>query len=144
MDELLGAVLAAIAEVFFEAIFEVVCEGLASLSARGIRKVFESISDVHPLTALSDVNPIATTFALGMLGVLVGFLSVVAYPHPFVHPSRFHGVSVIASPLITGFVMAQLGRLLRNRGRRVVPIESFGYGFGFAFAMALVRFLMLR
>jgi endo-1,4-beta-D-glucanase Y len=40
--------------------------------------------------------------------------------------------------------MSQLGRLLRNNGRRVMPIESFGYGFMFAFAMALVRFLMLR
>jgi hypothetical protein len=144
MDELLAGVLAAIAEVLFEALFEVACEGLASLSTRGIRKVFESISDVHPIAAISDVNPIATTFALGMLGVLVGFLSVVVYPHPFVHPSRLHGISVIASPLITGLVMSQLGRLLRSRGRRVVPIESFGYGFVFAFAMALVRFLMLR
>jgi hypothetical protein len=102
---------------------------------RGIGKLFKS---------LANANPIATTFALGMLGALIGFLSVVIYPHPFVHPSRFHSASVIASPLITGFVMAQLGRILRNDGRRVVPIESFGYGFAFAFAMALVRFLMLR
>jgi len=144
MDELLGAVLAAIAEVFFEAVSEVALAGLASLLTRGISKVLKSISDVNPTAAISDVNPIATTFALGMLGVLVGFLSVVAYPHPFVHPSRLHGISVIASPLITGFVMSQLGRLLRSRGRRVVPIESFGYGFVFAFAMSLVRFLMLR
>ena len=135
MDELLAGVLAAIAEVLFEAFIEIVCEGLTSLLTRRISKLFKSIS---------DVNPIATTFALGMLGALVGFLSVVVYPHPLVHPSRLHGVSVIASPLITGFVMAQLGRLLRNHGRKVVPIESFGYGFMFALAMALVRFFMLR
>jgi hypothetical protein len=134
MDELLAGVLAVIAEVLFEALVEIVCGGLASLLTRGISKFFKSIS---------DFNPIATTFVLGMLGALVGFLSVIVYPHPLVHPSRFHGVSVIASPLITGFVMSQLGRLLRNRGRSVTPIESFGYGFVFAFAMALVRFLML-
>jgi hypothetical protein len=91
MDELLASVLAAIAEVLFEAFIEIACEALASLLTRGISKVFKTIS---------DVNPVATTFALGMLGALVGFLSVVAYPHPLVHPSRFHGVSVIASPLI--------------------------------------------
>ncbi|MGA3370926.1 MAG: hypothetical protein ABSC48_04105 [Terracidiphilus sp.] len=135
MDELLASVIAAIAEVLFEAVFEIACVGLASLLTRAISKLFK---------AISEVNPVATTFALGMLGALAGFLSVVAYPHPLVHPSRFHGVSVIASPLITGFVMFQLGRLLRNYGRRVMPIESFGYGFVFAFAMALVRFLMLR
>jgi|ERR1017187_1618714 hypothetical protein len=135
MDELLAGLIAAIAEVLFEAVFEIACEGLASLLTRAMSKLFNTIS---------DVNPVATAFALGMLGVSVGFLSVVVYPHPLVHPSRLHGVSVIVSPLITGFVMSQLGRLLRKHGRRVMPIESFGYGFVFAFAMALVRFLMLR
>lgn len=135
MDELLAGLIAAIAEVLFEAVFEIACEGLASLLTRAMSKLFNTIS---------DVNPVVTALALGMLGVLVGFLSVVVYPHPLVHPSRLHGVSVIASPLITGFVMSQWGRLLRKHGRRVMPIESFGYGFVFAFAMALVRFLMLR
>ncbi len=139
MDELLAGVLAAIAEVLFEAFFEIACGGLASLLTRGISKLFKTVSET-----ISDVNPAATTFALGMLGVSAGFLSVVAYPHPLVHPSRLHGVSVIASPLITGLAMSQLGRLLRNHGRRVMPIESFGYGFAFAFAMALARFLALR
>jgi hypothetical protein len=135
MDELLAGVIAAIAEVLFESVFEIVCIGLALLLTRATSSLFKTIN---------DLNPIATTFTLGMLGVLVGFLSVVAYPHPLVHPSRFHGVSVIVSPLITGFAMSQLGRLLRNHGRRVMPIESFGYGFVFAFSMALVRFFMLR
>lgn len=70
MDELLAGVMAAIAEVLFEAFFEIVCEGLASLLTRGISKLFKSFS---------DINPVATTFALGMLGALVGLLSVVAY-----------------------------------------------------------------
>jgi len=135
MDELLTGILELIAEVAFEAFVEIVLVGLASLLFRAIGKFFK---------AVSDVNPVATTFALGLLGALVGFLSVVIYPHPLVHPSRYHGVSVVASPLITGFVMSQLGRLLRNRGKNATPIESFGYGFAFAFAMALVRFLMLR
>lgn len=135
MDEILAGVIAAIAEVLFEAIFEIAGIGLASLLTRAISKLFKTIT---------EINPLATTFALGMFGALAGFLSVVAYPHPLMHPSRFHGVSVIASPLITGFVMFQFGRLLKNYGRRVMPIESFGYGFVLAFAMALVRFLMLK
>jgi hypothetical protein len=139
MDELLAGAIAMIAEILFEAVFEIAAEGLASLLTRAISKLFITISKT-----ISDVHPVATTFALGMFGLLVGFLSVVGYPHPLVHPSRWHGVSVILSPLITGFVMSQLGRILRNHGRRVMPIESFSYGFVFAFAMALARFLMLR
>jgi hypothetical protein len=134
MDEFLAGVLAAIAEVLFEAFVEIAVGALASLLLRAMDKFFK---------AVSDVDPVVTAFALGLLGALVGFMSVVIYSHPLVHPSRFHGVSVIASPLITGFVMSQLGRSLRNRGKNVTPIESFGYGFAFAFAMALVRFLML-
>jgi hypothetical protein len=135
MDELLFGTIAAIAEILLETGIEIAGEALASLLTRATSKLFKSIS---------DFNPVANTFALGMLGTLVGFLSVVTYPHPLVHPSRIHGISVIVSPLITGFVMSQLGRLLRNHGRKVMPIESFGYGFVFAFAMALVRFFMLR
>jgi hypothetical protein len=135
MDELLVGVIAAITEVLFEAVFEIAGLGLASLLTRAISKLFKTIS---------DFNPVATAFALGMLGLLVGSLSVVAYPHPLVHPSRLHGLSVLVSPLITGFVMSQVGRSLRNHGKSVTPVESFGYGFVFAFAMALVRFLMLR
>jgi len=73
MDELLVGVIAAIAEVLFEAIFEIAAEGLASLLTRAISRLFKTVS---------DASPVATTFALGMLGVLVGFLSVAAYPHP--------------------------------------------------------------
>jgi hypothetical protein len=135
MDELLTGILELIAEVAFEAFVEIVLVGLASLLFRAIGKFFK---------AVSDVNPVATTFALGLLGALVGFLSIAVYPHPFVHPSRFHGVSVILSPLITGFAMSQLGRFLRSHGNRVTPMETFGYGSAFAFAIALVRFLMLR
>ncbi len=36
--------------------------------------------------------------------------------------------------------MSLIGSTLRNRDKRVVQIESFGYGFAFAFGMALVRF----
>jgi hypothetical protein len=135
MDDLLAGLLAAIAEVLFEAVFETACGALASLLTRATSKLFK---------AITDVNPAATALSLGMLGALVGFLSVVTYPHALVHPSQFHGVSVIASPVLTGLAMFELGRLLRSHGRSVMPIDSFGYGFVFAFAMALVRFLMLR
>jgi len=135
MDELLAAVLSAIVEALFEALIEIILVNLASLLFRTIGKFFK---------AVSDVNPVATAFALGLLGALVGFLTVAIYPHQLVHPSRFHGLSVIVSPLITGFAMSQLGRLLRKYGERVTPMETFGYGFAFAFAMALVRFLLLK
>jgi len=109
MEELLARGLGAIAEVLFEAVFEIAADGSASLLTRAISKFFRSVS---------EINPVATTVALGMPGVLIGFLSVVAYLHPLVHPSRLHGVSVIPSPLTNGFVVSPLSR-----------VESYGLVF---------------
>ena|SRR5665213_50773 len=135
MDDLLIGVIAAIAEALLEAGLQIAVEILVSLFTRVISK---------PFAESPNVNPVATALGVGLLGAFLGFLSVVAYPHALMHPSRLHGVSLIVSPLITGFLMSQLGCLWRRHGRKAVPIESFGYGAGFAFAMALVRFLMLR
>jgi hypothetical protein len=54
--------------------------------------------------------------------------------------NRFHGISLVLSPLATGLIMSQIGRRSRRRGGITVPIEKFGYGYVFALAMALVRF----
>lgn len=64
---------------------------------------------------------------------------VVIFPHPLFHPSKIHGVSLIISPVLTGFGMSAFGALLRRRGKKVVQIESFPYAFAFAFGMAVVR-----
>jgi len=82
--------------------------------------------------------------AFTLVGVAFGFLSAWMFPHPLVHPSKLHGISLLISPVLTGLVMAYIGRAWRRRGRTSVRIESFGYGFTFALAMALVRFWLVR
>lgn len=84
-------------------------------------------------------HPIRSAFAWGLLGVAVGAMTVAIFPHPLFHGSRFHGVSLIISPILAGVVMSTIGAALRRRGKRVVQIESFPYAFAFAFGMALVR-----
>ena len=37
--------------------------------------------------------------------------------------------------------MSVVGSVLRGRGKRSIPIETFWYGFAFALGMALIRFL---
>ena len=75
------------------------------------------------------------------LGATTGGLSLIWFPFPLVHPSRFHGISLIISPLLTGLLMALLGSTLRTYNKRTVNLETFSYGFVFAFGMTLVRFL---
>ena len=110
-------------------------ESLLSLLARAIGGVF---------TNFFELNPIAISIGLAMLGAGAGFMSVAVFPHPLVHQSRIHGLSLVLSPLITGLVMSKTGRVLRSQGRKTIRIESFSYGYVFALAMALVRFVMVR
>lgn len=93
------------------------------------------------------VNRASAPVAAGILisvGLLLGLLSAIAFPHPLVHPSEHHGVSLLISPFITGTVMAAIGRRIRRRGNVPVRIESFSYGFAFAFAFSLIRILMVH
>ena len=131
MDDLLLELLGVIAE----AILEIAGESLLSLLARAIGSIFNYFF---------ELNPIAISVGLAILGTGAGFLSVTAFPHPLVHPSRMHGLSILLSPFITGLVMSQAGRVLRKQGRKTVPIESFSYGYIFAVAMAVVRFVMVH
>ena len=135
MEDLLLALLSGIAEVFGEALIELVGEALTTLFIRSIRNV------------VGESIPIGTILAaLGylILGVAYGGVSVILLPHPLIHPTRFHGASILVSPTITGLVMAQIGLVRRRNDKDVIRIESFGYGFTLALGVAVIRFLFVR
>jgi hypothetical protein len=135
MDELLAGLLSAIAELLFEVLFQVILEALVALIVRSIRNVFEESKAIRPILA-------ATGYLL--LGIVFGFVSLLLFPHPLFHASKFHGISLVVSPVITGLVMSQVGSVLRRKGKKAVRIESFGYGFTLAFGMAIIRFIFTR
>jgi hypothetical protein len=135
MEELFAAILAGIAELVAEILLEAVFAELAGVLSRAFRLLKVKIKRADPVVA-------AVTF--GLVGVSSGFLSVLFFPHHLVHPTRLHGISLLISPILTGLLMAQIGRTVRRWGRQPVRIESFGYGFIFALAMALVRFWLVR
>jgi hypothetical protein len=135
MEDFLFSLLAGLAEMLTEVLLEVVLtEGVASLMRAFGRA----------LTAPLGSNRFLAATGLTLLGAGVGYWSVVLFPHPLVAQSRFHGISMVVSPVITGLVMSAVGRMLRNRGREPVEIESFGFGFAFALGVAFIRFLMVK
>lgn len=135
MADFLFELLLILAELFLEIFLEVAATVLFDLAVRAIDKVFDT---------LRSANPVVASIAYTIYGALAGGLSVFVFPHPLVHPSRFHGINLLVSPVVTGFVMSLFGSLLRRQGAKVTGIESFGYGFAFAFGMALIRFLFVR
>lgn len=135
MGDILLDLLFIVAETILEAFLEIVGEAVIALISRSIGEVFVDSRGIHPILA---------TIGYVFLGLVSGILSVFFFPHPLVHQSRIHGISVVISPIVTGLVMSQVGSALRRQGQKAVQIESFGYGFAFALGMALVRFVFVK
>jgi hypothetical protein len=134
MDELFAALIAALFDILGEVIIQVGLEFLASLLVRAGRKAIST-----PLRQ----DRLFTGFLFAAFGAVMGIASAVIFPHPLIHPSRFHGISLLISPVITGLVMLGTGRLVQKLGRKPTPIETFWIGFIFALAMAAVRFVLV-
>jgi hypothetical protein len=134
MLELLFAILEMLLELFLEAALEFVLAFIISIIWRGVAAVLEFAESENSLLAC-----ISYLF----LGGVMGGVSLLLFPHPLVHPSRFHGISVIVSPVLAGLGMSLVGSALRKRNKKVMKLQSFGYGFTFALGMALVRFLLI-
>jgi|HubBroStandDraft_5_1064220.scaffolds.fasta_scaffold70741_1 hypothetical protein len=134
MEELLGAILAGLAEFLLELFFELFAEAIVALIFRSLRNL------------LSDaiLSPIVAYVFYLSLGCAFGAASLLLFPHPIFHPSRLHGISLLISPAITGLVMSQVGAFLRRKGKESVRIESFGYGFTFALGLAIIRLAFVR
>jgi hypothetical protein len=122
----------ALLELFLEVLFQVAAEALFDLALRGLGEV---------LVRSEFKNPLVATIGYVALGALTGGLSLIIFPHPLVHPSRLHGISLLVAPIVTGSLMALIGSVLHHQGKKTTQIESFGYGFAFAFGMALIRLI---
>ena len=150
MEDLLGFIL----ELVFEVLIQGVFEAGVSVASRASRSRDDGASVSRAprrfrflpflRLTLSKTNPPFTILKFTLLGLALSFVSVLVLPHPLVHPSKFHGVSLLISPVITGLIMGFIGRTVRRRGKTPVQIESFAYGFTFAFAFALIRFWLVH
>jgi hypothetical protein len=141
VDELLAAILGAIAEFLLEAFLELIAAAVLDLASRALLGLFTNLAE-----AIKGSRVFAG-FMYTLLGVLAGSLSLVVLPHPLIHrahPIRFHGISLLVSPIITGLVLSSVGAVMRRWGKKVTPVETFGYGFAFALGMALIRFFFAR
>jgi len=135
MEDFLAAILSGLFELFAEVVLQLLIEAICSLFARILRGVAEGAEAGSPAFAAAGYL---------VLGVMAGFASLFVLPHHLVRPSRFHGISLLISPLVTGIIMSQIGALLRRNDKMTVRIESFIYGFTFALGVAVIRLVFVR
>jgi hypothetical protein len=150
MEDLLGFIVELVLEVLIQAVFE----AGVSAASRASRSTDEGASRSRAnrrfrfapflRLTLNRTNPPFTILKFTLLGLALSFVSILVLPHPLLHPSKFHGISLLISPFITGLIMGFVGRTVRRRGKTPVQIESFAYGFTFAFAFALIRLLLVH
>ena len=135
MDDLIAALLSGLLELLAEFIFQFVME-----------LFFSSVARLFPITAYKPhkKSPWLVALILLSLGAITGTLSATFFPHPLVPHSRFHGISLLLAPLLTGGAMAVFGAILRSKNRQPLTFENFCYGFTLALGMAAARFLMLK
>lgn len=141
MDELIAAILGSIAEFLLEALLELIAAAILDLASRALLGLFKGVAE-----ALKG-NRVLIGIAYALLGALAGALSILILPHPLIHreqPIRFHGISLLVSPIVAGFVLSAVGGILRRLGKKVTPVETFGYGFAFALGMAVIRFFFAK
>ena len=119
-------------EFFLEFIVQIIGEVFLEVV---VRKLSPVPWDHKALNAI-----LAVIMYLG-LGVIIGWLSILIFPHSFIRSSRLHGISLIIMPLLAGLTMSGIGWLRERQGQPVIRLDTFAYGFIFAFGMALVRFL---
>lgn len=87
--------------------------------------------------------PFLAFVGYGVMGLIAGSLSLLVFPHPFVHSSRFYGASLVFAPILTGLAMMGIGHLRKKRGEAVIRIDMFFYAYAFAFGMALIRLVYM-
>ena len=121
-----------LAQLLLEVLVEFFPELLLELVWRSLREALEPRAERDPVLAF---------FGYALLGAGAGGLSLLPFPHAFVHGSRWHGTSLIVSPVLAGVGMSIVGWIRRRRGETLIRLDTFPYGFSFAFGVALVRFL---
>ena len=136
---LLLPIMLALLELLFEALavlFEIALELTGNLVVDfGWRSLGQTI------TPREDRNPILAGIGYALLGLVAGGVSLLIFPESFARSEKFHGISLLVSPVMAGLGMAGLGWLLKRSGKRVMRLDSFTYGFVFALPMAIIRFL---
>ncbi len=132
MEDLLLLLLEAILELFGEAFFQWLLTFIGDLAVRGVVSFFEMDEFESPVLAV---------VIYFFLGAALGGFSLFVVPHSLFHRSRFHGASLLISPVLSGLGMSSLGSILRKRNAKTIQMETFACGFAFALGTALIRFI---
>jgi hypothetical protein len=79
-----------------------------------------------------------------LLGALIGWLSVLIFPHVLLPYPWLRIANLIAAPLACGWISYALARWRQSRGLRAEPGAHFFSGLLFALAFVVTRFVLAQ
>ncbi len=137
--EIIGEILLGLLEVILGVLYEIALQLIGELLIElGIRSIAETRK------VYREHNPVLAFIGYGLVGVLFGYLSVVFVPKKLFVAQRYHGLSLIISPIVTGLIMSGIGALKRKAGKQTLRLDTFLYGFVFALGVAVMRYVFTK
>lgn len=125
-------------EIFGELIFQVVISLLGELFSGTIGAGFNSLSQKR-------VPPAVKAMLYLCAGCVLGWVSLLVFPHPFAQRPEARMIVLIGTPVACGVLMGLFKALVTNRREQghgeLINLYGFTYGVLFAFPVALARFL---
>ncbi|PKL44208.1 MAG: hypothetical protein CVV41_06120 [Candidatus Riflebacteria bacterium HGW-Riflebacteria-1] len=85
---------------------------------------------------------VISVFVYFVLGLVSGFISLLAFPDSFIKSGSARLISLFAAPIAAGMVMSLVGRVRDKNGEEPIRLDNFFYGFLFALAMTLMRYYL--
>ena len=85
-------------------------------------------------------NPWFAAIGYALFGLILGLLSLLAFPEYLVHSGSLRIANLIITPMAVGTCMAALGAWRVRRGDNTFRIDKFAYGYLFALSIAVIRF----
>ena len=125
-------------EIIIGMLFEMLCylfvEGALEVIIRILTRPFSTHSE-HPVILICGYF---------LLGLFVGGMSLLIFPHAFITETTFRYINLVLIPIFVALIMMTVGKLLAKKGKKLTSLDHFNYAFVFAFAMALVRFIFAK
>lgn len=104
--------------------------------------IFEVLGDVVWRRLPEPARVLIKLLLTSAFAVLLGFLSTLVLPEPFISARPLAIAYVVLGPLLLAWLMARVGAWMERKEKRRSTLERFGYGWLFAFSFTLTRFLI--
>jgi hypothetical protein len=128
-----------------EILFEILGLLVQFLAEFLIQFIFQALVEIgfHVLVESGKkfrMNQWVAAIGYFFLGVIVGFLSVRAFPSHFIKLFDVQLANLVITPIIAAGSMTLLGSWWKRLGNSTVRMDSFVYAYVFALSMSVIRF----